>query len=226
MLLTNLLNKNVMFNDDDDYINENSNNSNTSTNTSETTNSENFDSSNSESEFFLEKNNERPTFFYRNDRNKKIRAGGIIYYKYINNEIHFLMIKCNGMYEDFGGKTDIDDNCIEDTVSREAEEESNNIFIRSNVYKKLICDKSLYSWRLKYVVYIQELTQLELVNEPQISDFGIYEEHAQIFRTVEWVPCSKLTKENFIYKKLHHRLRFKKFFSKINELSKINLVTN
>ena len=44
------------------------------------------------------------------------------------------MIYCDKKYEDFGGKTDKIDTCIEDTIAREAEEESNKIFKKSNVY--------------------------------------------------------------------------------------------
>lgn len=162
----------------------------------------------------------RPTFYYKNDRNRKIRAGGILYYKFTEakDDILLLMINCNGMYEDFGGKTDKNDECIEDTIAREAEEESNNIFVKYEVYRKIVFDRPVYSWRLKYAVFIEDIKELEIDHEPTPEEFGTYENHAQINRTVVWVPYSLLKQESFINEKLHYRLRFKKFFNKLEDL--------
>ena len=82
---------------------------------------------------------ERPTFSYNNDNTKPIRAGGVILYKRTNNNnIEVLLIKkiidntCR--YEDIGGKTDSSDINIFDTISRETEEETNNV-INKNIIK-------------------------------------------------------------------------------------------
>ena len=53
------------------------------------------------------------------------------------------MIKANGKYEDFGGKTDRNDKSIEETVAREAEEESNGIFRKEDVMNMIKGSKAI-----------------------------------------------------------------------------------
>ena len=93
---------------------------------------------------------DRPTFYYNNNNRCEIRAGGIIFYKHTRdmNEPEFLMIKNWDRYEDFGGRTDVIDNTIEDTICREADEESNGIFPKNEVHdliknlNPIYCNKS------------------------------------------------------------------------------------
>jgi hypothetical protein len=79
----------------------------------------------------------RPTFYlhkYNNKYNNHIRASGILFYN--KNTKKVLMIKKDGKYEDFGGKTDIVDNHAFDTACRETEEESNGIFSQKELLAK------------------------------------------------------------------------------------------
>ena len=154
---------------------------------------------------------DRPTFYYNNDLNYELRAGGLIYYKFNEktNEYDFLLIKCNNKYEDFGGRTDMCDKCIEDTVAREAEEESNKIFKKKDVYKKIVDpsfsnNKKLYTKYSKYIVYLIETNK----NYDPIK-FGTMELHDNIPRTVEWISYSTITDKEFIKTKLHFRLKYK-----------------
>lgn len=161
--------------------------------------------------------NERPTFTYKNAGNK-IRAGGVLLYKKENDTTKLLMIKCNGMYEDFGGKTDKCDSYIEMTVAREAEEESNGILKNEAIYEQIVFLEPAYSQKSKYVVYLVQTEE-----DYDVEDFGTMEHHEKIHRTVEWVPVEKLTDPVFIKSKLHYRLRFKNFFDKIHEILDNNI---
>ena len=154
---------------------------------------------------------DRPTFYYNNDINNELRAGGLIYYKLnkLTNEYDFLLIKSNNKYEDFGGRTDMCDKCIEDTVAREAEEESNNIFKKDDIYKIIIDqsfpnNKKLYTKYSKYIVYLVETDECY---DP--IKFGTIEYHDNIHRTVEWISYSTITNKEFIKNKLHFRLKYK-----------------
>lgn len=157
----------------------------------------------------------RPTFYYLGKKDLELRAGGLIFYK-INKDNHepeFLMIKCCGKYEDFGGKTDSQDNSIIDTVSREAEEESNGIFKKKRV-KGLIKNRpGSYCKHSKYIVYVCKAKR-----DYDPAEFGEKEYHDNIERTVEWIPYTDLVSDDFIKNYLHTRLRFKYFFSRINNI--------
>jgi len=67
--------------------------------------------------------------FYIGD--KIVSAAGCLFYKKVNNDIYLLLIKYEDpnwpLLDDFGGKVDIIDNTIEDTIIRELREETNNI---------------------------------------------------------------------------------------------------
>lgn len=129
----------------------------------------------------------RPTFLLNN---KQIRAAGVIpFYK---NRV--LLIKVNGMYEDFGGKSDFQDNCIEDIAIRECKEESN---------EKIIPNKKLLNYyeinnNAKYVMYFYPLE-----NYICPSKFGRFEKGKDTKRLMEWINIRKLNKKN-----LHPRIRF------------------
>lgn len=169
----------------------------------------------------------RPTFFYNNNQHYEIRAGGIIFYRYNyrKDQLEFLMIKNNNCYEDFGGKTDIVDKCIEDTVSREAEEESNGIFIKRDIARHVNTIETLlnpltcmvsYTKQSKYVVFLIKTTK-----NYNPADFGDREYHDNIPRTVEWVSASKLLDSMFVRTNLHVRLKFDNFFDTIKNIQSI-----
>ena len=159
----------------------------------------------------------RPTFKYDGDSDLEIRAGGLIYYRVVDDDIEFLMIKCRGRYEDFGGCTDAQDTCIQDTVSREACEESNEIFEQDVVFDEIKKTCGTYYSKSKYVVYLVK-TDIDY----NVDDFGDKEIHDNIERTVEWVPYSSLKNKEFIRNNLHFRLMFYHFFAAIDKIYKDN----
>lgn len=166
--------------------------------------------------------NNRPTFYYKNNENNPIRAGGIIYYRIVdNNNIEFLMIKKNDRYEDFGGKTESFDDTYLETVAREANEESNGIIIQNEVYKHLdnidsINSFTAYSLTSKYILFICPAAQ-----EYDPIKFDMMEYKYNLKRNVEWVNA-----EDFLQTKyssmLHRRLRFTEFFDIIRQLKDNN----
>jgi hypothetical protein len=161
--------------------------------------------------------NNRPTFVYRNNSENHIRAGGLILYRYDTNmeEFCFLMIKSNGKYEDFGGRTEKVDSSIEDTICREADEESNGILRMKKMLDLVENEQPIYCNKSKYMVYIIHIS--EYYNP---KNFGVREFHDDIPRTVEWVPISKILDKKFVKYKLHIRLKFMFFFKKIKSIKK------
>jgi 8-oxo-dGTP pyrophosphatase MutT (NUDIX family) len=147
----------------------------------------------------------RPTFSYLKDNNKPIRAGGVIIYRKINNQIEFLLIKKLigniERYEDIGGKTDKEDIDELDTIARETFEETNNIISQSVIKKQLEFSKSCYNLKSKYVLYFIKANKYEKKLKAEI--FGNVELHDSIHRTIEWVN-SKLIIDKII--NLHPRL--------------------
>jgi len=158
----------------------------------------------------------RPVFFYDDHKTKQIKAGGIIFYRFnkITNKTEFLLIKCNNKYEDFGGKTDPQDTCIEETVAREAEEESNKIFSKCDILKNINKIDAVYSKCSKYLIYF-----IRTDTDYRPEDFGTIEIFEQIPRTVEWVPYSRMKRNKFSKKNLHIRLLFNDFFKKIYDIN-------
>lgn len=155
----------------------------------------------------------RPTFYYDGDH--EIRAGGLLLYRYEDGmeEPEFLMIKTRGKYEDFGGRTDPLDNSIEDTICREADEESNGI-IKTDEVRELIKDyQPIYTPESKYLIYVVKTT-----TPYNPTEFGTIEIHDGISRTVEWIKLSKLLDKKFINRSVHVRLKFKLFIEHIRSL--------
>jgi hypothetical protein len=150
---------------------------------------------------------ERPTFSYNNDNTKPIRAGGVILYKRTNNNnIEVLLIKkiidntCR--YEDIGGKTDSSDINIFDTISRETEEETNNVINKNIIKTQLINSNLIYSYKSKYVVAFTKANKYERKLNTDL--FGTEETHDKIIRTIHWVNINNIL-ENKIC--LHPRLK-------------------
>lgn len=167
---------------------------------------------------YRKKKGSQPIFYYKDNKELEIKAGGVIFY-HIDSENHlkFLMIKNRGKYEDFGGKTEKVDTCIEDTISREVDEESNSIFKKSDVKKGLKNNSSIYTNNSKYLLYFYKLDTDDYTSEM----FGDIETYENIPRTVEWVSYLQLKDSVFVKKFLNYRLKFRAFFSKVNELQKI-----
>jgi hypothetical protein len=145
---------------------------------------------------------ERPTFKYKlHNKLYPIRAGGILFYRYVNDNLVFLMIKRNNIYSDFGGKTEPIDKSIIDTASRETEEESNKIFKKNMIINIIRNQKGIYCKHSKYVIY---LYRLDKYINPRI--FGKYEKAEGIRRTVEWISYKYFIRN---INKIHVRLQNK-----------------
>lgn len=167
-------------------------------------------------QFFImvgKRDNQRPIFHY--EEINEIKAGGILFYRYneITNENDFLLINSRNNYEDFGGRTDQVDSNIIDTISREVYEESNCIFEKDFIIKKIENnDEKIYIPYCKYLLYIVKLDDFY-----EIKDFGDTEIHDNIKRTCEWIPQSKFMENAFI-KKLNFRLKYFKVLNHIKTL--------
>ena len=134
---------------------------------------------------------DRPTFY--TDSKKSIRAGGLLLYKKFDDKIHFLMIKSKYdneyKYEDFGGRTDIVDSSIEDTIIREVFEESNEQITREQSKKamdNLDGGYNVYIPICKYLLIIRKTN-----DDFKPKDFGDREIHDNLERTVEWFPIDE-----------------------------------
>lgn len=156
--------------------------------------------------------NQRPTFYI--GKNNPCRAGGVLPYKMYDNTLYFIMIKSNGKYEDFGGKTSVEDKSINDTIIREAYEESNGIFSIistqqniENYQQKSLNIQRIYMKSGKYLLYI---IRSDEDYDPDL--FGNKEFHDNIGRTVEWVSIDTLMSREFTRTNLHPRLCNRYFF--------------
>lgn len=172
----------------------------------------------------------RPTFYYNdnnndnnNNKTNPLRAGGCLFYKFDeNNKMHVLLITNHGKYEDFGGKTDEVDKCIEDTIIREVMEESNCLIDECELKDQLIKNNCIYVKRSKYLLYIIEASekQAKLTGEM----FGNKELHDNLFRTVEWMLYEEMKSK----KNIHVRLLSADIFNHldtINNIKKIEKLT-
>lgn len=141
----------------------------------------------------------RPTFLFDN---QPVRAGGVLFYHHDKetNEYELLMIHSRGKYEDFGGQTDDVDKDYLDTVSREVEEETNNIIPKEYIRSKIENLEPIYIKHCKYILYCIEV---DTYYDPHI--FGDHEKVDNIDRTVEWVSYDTFKSQEFI-KKLNFRL--------------------
>ena len=147
----------------------------------------------------------RPTFYLDGDENKPIRAAGILPYAMFDGKPKFLVISRKDRYEDFGGKTAYEDLSIDQTILREAYEESNGLFTPSMIYPHLV--NPCYIPKCKYLVYFIPISPAW---DPK--DFGNLEFCENVQRTVEWVPLS-------VFKHMRHpRLHSSPFPSRLFNL--------
>lgn len=145
------------------------------------------------------------TFYLNDDVNIPIRACGILFYKKsLNNTYEFLVIYnyARKNYEDFGGKIDRRiDNSIYETAAREAEEESNGIFKKSEIIKKLYTCPSIY--REMYLLFVTEIDKS--FYDINVKTFGRYEHNdikKKYPRYVQWFTLEQLMKND----KIIHRI--------------------
>jgi|694.fasta_scaffold146404_3 hypothetical protein len=162
------------------------------------------------------KKDTRPTFYLDNNKEKPIRAGGVLIYKMNGDDLEVLISENEHsygiVYEDLGGCTDNEDFNYIDTIVREAYEESNKLIKRKALRRQIENNISyLYSEKAKYVVYIVEATKKQ---EKMVSaDFGDKEEHDGFNRKIKWIKISEFCDKNVIKNKLHFRLKNPSLFT-------------
>jgi hypothetical protein len=162
--------------------------------------------------------NKRKTFYFNDDKEKPITAGGVILYKIENDKIYLLLIDSRGNYEDFGGRSDDTDETIFDVVSREAHEESNYILNKDTIKERLMTAKSAYTSHSKYIIYVINANNEESKLTSKI--FGEKEIHDNIPRKVKWVPMEVFMKPEIIKYKVSKRLKNKYFFDILKNIEK------
>lgn len=122
-----------------------------------------------------------------------IKASGIIPYTLINDNLYFLFQIKNGIYEDFGGRTESIDKSDIDTALRECSEESNKIL----VFDKTNISNSFYYKYSKYQTYFCYIENID------ITKFGDFETINKVKRYVSWINTKDI--KNI---KLHPRLEW------------------
>lgn len=138
------------------------------------------------------------------DKENDIFAGGVLLYKIINNNFYLLLSfsSFRQYYEDIGGKVDLVDDSIYDTVIRETQEETNNVI---NLTKsRLESSNYIYNRSGKYMLFLTEANDIE--KNKTINDFGMCEIHDNINRTIQWINYDDILKNNL---KLSPRILFK-----------------
>ena len=152
---------------------------------------------------FGEPDKERKCFYYEDSNEKPILAAGILFVKEENGKKFVLMQKKiekdkQDEYSDFGGKIEINDNIVVDTIARELGEELNDglyeIVKKEHVYldtieklKNFILEniiKLIYQKTAKYFVIIAKLPKNIMLDFKKI---GNREELDKINRTVHWI---------------------------------------
>lgn len=151
---------------------------------------------------------ERNIFYYNNDKNNEIKAGGLLIYKKENNNIFLLLIENRGLYEDIGGRCDLSDKNIIETITREVEEETNNIIKKENLVLENY--KEFYNKKCKYLMLI--LHADEYIKNLKSEQFGDIEIHDNIQRKIKWIDINEFFDKNIIKYKLNFRLKNKILF--------------
>jgi len=162
----------------------------------------------------------RPTFYFENDLIKPIRAGGILLYKKYNGDIKFLIIKKltfgDNLHEDIGGKTDIGDLDIIDTISREVNEETNNVINRDIIKEQIkSVGKPLYVPFSKYLIYLVEANELQMNLKP--SAFGSEETHDSIKRIIYWMKVKNFLLDRYNFNPRMNNQGIKKYITEFYE---------
>lgn len=152
----------------------------------------------------------RKCFYYENSNEKPILAAGVLFIKKEKGKEFVLMQKKiekdkQDEYSDFGGKIDLNDDTIVDTIARELGEELNEGLYKKvqkdNIYldtteelKNLILQnivKLIYQRTAKYFVIIAKLPKDIMLDFEKI---GTREELDKINRTVHWISYEDFIK--------------------------------
>lgn len=145
-----------------------------------------------------------------------VTSGGVLIYRFGESGMELLLVNSRGGYEDFGGKIDSCDKSIFQTVSRETFEESNQLINIKDLEMRLEFAPYIYIKNSKYVCFIVEATQKE--SKLESHDFGNFETHENIKRTVKWISLNMFLRPEIIKHKLNWRLKSAALFAKLLEI--------
>lgn len=165
---------------------------------------------------------QRKTFYLDNEESKPITAGGVMIYRFNNNDIEVLLADTRGTFEDLGGCVDKKDKDIMSTVAREAFEESNELLNRKKIRTRLKTAKYVYVPKMKYLVYLipANSEETKLVS----SDFGDIEKHDNISRKINWYPLNILKRADIFKEKLNWRIKNRKIYDTLKEIKDSNKI--
>ena len=158
----------------------------------------------------------RKTFFLDDNKEKPITAGGVMIYRFNNNDIEVLLADTRGTFEDLGGCADKKDKTILSTIAREAYEESNELLNKRKIKKRLKDAPFIYVQKMKYVVYFipANSEETKLIS----SDFGNIEKHDQILRKINWFPLTTLKRSDIFKEKLNWRIKNRKIYDLLTQI--------
>jgi 8-oxo-dGTP pyrophosphatase MutT (NUDIX family) len=155
--------------------------------------------------------NKRKTIFLNDNPTKPVTAAGVILYRFDGKKMQLLLINSRNKLEDIGGKIDQIDDSIEEAAAREVEEETNGMIKRDDIIDRLNATKSnelIYVKNSKYVIYVIKADDAE--RELTKDEFGDYEDHDKIERTIQWVARDTAFSTAFIRgRKLNFRMMSK-----------------
>jgi hypothetical protein len=165
----------------------------------------------------------RHTMYLNDDEAKPVTAAGALIYKKFRNKLKLLIIESDRGFEDIGGKIDTDDQDIFSAAAREIEEETNKKIKIENTLERLKKAPYVYVPKSKYVIFLLEASDKE--KRLTKDEFGEYEIHDQIQRTIGWIDLKEFSKSSVVKFKLNWRLRNKSLFDKLSDIEK-RFVTN
>ncbi len=143
---------------------------------------------------------------------KSISAGGILFVKIVDGKTYLLLSSYldpnRPLLDDLGGRTEIADESIFQTIDREVNEETNNII---TVNSQNLKGARIYVPRSKYLC-LMVLIDKDIC--PDTSIFGRVEVTNQIKRTIEWHEWTDSLKN-----KLNPRLKHKTIYDVLSQLS-------
>lgn len=162
------------------------------------------------------RNGERKVFYYEDNIEKPILAAGILLFKEDTKEVLVQKLPKDDTYQfsDFGGKIDMEDKNVIESIARELWEEINGGICRKkngkmcdlNGLKKLIhggIKKKLYFPNAKYFLIFVSFNENKY--ELNMDKIGEKEETDQITRNVVWIPYQEFIDSHFSHN-LHPRL--------------------
>lgn len=136
-------------------------------------------------------------------QNQPVMAAGVILYKYENQTPYFLLQHKQNGYQDLGGKVENTDTTVQDTIAREAAEETNQLLDQEEILSRLSSQEHDYYYvkHSKYLFTIIQATEKE--GRLGTADFGNEEQGQKVTpRQVHWVPLSALCNGN-LFCRLH-----------------------